>query len=433
MTEQQIWFLMIFSLPFLPAVVIFFLIKPQHGDADVIGGIPFFPGLRVKLAGAIATYLVIVVLALVAYQIIVKDETIALILEPVDRAGGRLDYASVNFDRAGAPIVHVEPLGDPNAGQTTLSAFELTREPFLFRSEKSLMLSRDRRNTLLRVLVGGGSLFVPAEYQAVAKEDVIVVSAAVQEDFMADWIALVNYVSIDIIPSKDVARIRQTFLVKDGSERGLTKMDFGVYSVSGLLRAELQIDKVAPEGWQGLEDRLDTVFDRQTAAGLGEDLTGLLKEVENHTRFIDRSVWPDTLEKPLEARVVGSESAVGPSVARFLFAPAPRIHLEAASPGTIYLVRLTGEIAVPDADERIDLPLVFDMKFPTKRYVSTATLLGGTEMRFRAVEPLKILSSGNAMPIARERAISQPAFLLVWAMDLPKLSRVTMPILVDDG
>lgn len=83
MTEAQVWFAMLFSIPFLPAIAVFKLIPPEKGDAQVGGNFPIFKDLSIRLAGSIATYVVIVILGIISYIILTNDRALAFRLKPV--------------------------------------------------------------------------------------------------------------------------------------------------------------------------------------------------------------------------------------------------------------------------------------------------------------------------------------------------------------
>ena len=105
--DQMLWFLLIFSVPFVPAVVVFFMIKPQAGDARVGGSLPLFKDLKLELAGGIATYLVVVLVALIAYFMITRDNLIAFEVIPKGPDGQTLSFLDINPDHIQAPSINI--------------------------------------------------------------------------------------------------------------------------------------------------------------------------------------------------------------------------------------------------------------------------------------------------------------------------------------
>jgi hypothetical protein len=80
MNEGQIWFLLVFSIPFLPAFIVFRMLPAGDLRGTARGKLPFLGRLDIRMQGAVVAYVIVCLIALGAYVVITRTETINITL-----------------------------------------------------------------------------------------------------------------------------------------------------------------------------------------------------------------------------------------------------------------------------------------------------------------------------------------------------------------
>jgi len=86
MSEEQIWFVLIFSIPFIPALVIFNVLPAGEMEGRAHGRFPFLGKLSIRMRGAVVAYVIICLIAVGAYWVITRTimVKVALVPDPVE-------------------------------------------------------------------------------------------------------------------------------------------------------------------------------------------------------------------------------------------------------------------------------------------------------------------------------------------------------------
>lgn len=336
MTEQQIWFLLIFSVPFIPAIIVFKLIKPKSGDAKIGGRIPIVKDLQIELGGAIATYVVIVLIALLAFSKIVEDKRLTVKIQPQNSEGQYVGLSDVNLEKLMSSSFDLVVRSD--SGDRFLLSdddFEFDEKNFHFLANPEIYVRSVNRQGKL-YFEPGGSRFVssPDSNAALAttKNGEYSLRLQVEADLLADWIARVDLFWITV--RETTVDTVQVTVLQDNSRDGISRIRFGASNVSGLAVIEAN-------AWDGSNEIVErylanvTKVSKTTEWDTSTKLFELSSElIEAHNgRGIDRGVWTSDNPKGL----VKNTGPDDPSV-YFVHAPSKRIDLPSAMGGRFVII-----------------------------------------------------------------------------------------------
>ena len=339
MTEQQVWFLLIFSIPFIPAVLVFKIIKPKSGDAKVGGRIPIVKDLQIELGGAIATYVVIVLIALLAFSMIIEDKRLVVKIDPKNSEGQSINFGDVNIEKLTGSSFDLTVSADSgDRFLLTASDFVLSDDLLQFVAKPEIYVRERSKDGRIHFTPGGGR-FVSGSNNAVVlsatKNGEYSVGLELEEVFLADWIARADMLWINV--ERNRVETVQVTVFEDNSKEGIRKLRFGTANVSGLTG-------INSDAWDGEPDEIKQyLLDvQQAASDIGPQTSTILRRLANdlidahHGKKIDSGEWKSTTDQGLQKNTGPNDPLV-----YFIHAPSKRIELPSAAGGRFILVRET--------------------------------------------------------------------------------------------
>lgn len=420
MTEQQIWFVLIFSIPFIPAIAVFFMIKPQPGDAKVVGGsIPILKDMKIELGGAIATYVVIALVGFLGYYIIVQDKRLEVELVPVDENGIPYDAASIRLEELIASNFRLQvSTGSETDYSVSAADFRIFKAPSRLLAQGKVYVRDIRKNdenALFFRAVGG--LFTEDVVRAeVAVDGRYTIDVRIRSEFIVEWIAAFDgrWESI----RTDDHKTRRVLLLRDNSDKGLRSVTFGLQNVPGLRQIDVSVysveEQLAAEFISEYSD-YSTSLDAPTVEHIGGLVEAFVSA--NKNREISTDSWVSERPEGLE-RI---ESGPG-RVIEFRFAPSPKIVLPKVEPEQLILVVMNFEINPPDTTD--------DRPYGHRQHFST-------EQMYLQIESVNLVS--NSLPLVEFPGRDSPkAADVPWFRDegffamsfnsMPLGSEITVPL-----
>lgn len=364
LTEQMIWFLLIFSVPFVPAIMVFLLIKPQSGDAKVGGSLPFFKELKIELAGAIATYLVIVLLAIVAYRMITNEKLISLHINPVTEFGETVLLSQVDPAFRSDPKVYAR-LKDGSGNYSFLGDFNQMNPPYEYVAEKRFFLPESARRGEVEFRLGDGTHFIPKVYALNITEGKFTLNAEVRSDMISDWTSLLHSTSYTLNDEGSEWTATDFMVFQDTSTAGPNRFSLGTMSILGLTDANLQLWRVDEASALATLEKIRSLLNGQPSSETSEALTVLEGELLASAERLSEAVWSPTGDTG-EPYVPPLHTQDGQT--KFLGAPSARIDLKPnwRTPNTLFLIRITTKEQVTP-EELMDRPALSIMyNYPTE-------------------------------------------------------------------
>ncbi|WP_064820473.1 hypothetical protein [Rhizobium phaseoli] len=317
MISSYIWFVLIFIVPFIPAVVVFHMIKPQEGDAKVGGNVPLFRDLKLDLGGAIATYVVIVVFAIVAFFVINRSEAIAVsfIVEPTNSAGDSIPSEYVNWEKIRLETLSIG-VQAKNGSKYYVDSFAKAPDTFKVGSHNTLSFLRADFGTPVPLeLLGNKSLFLYEPTASLRQE--IVVKVVVADEFLNDWIVVADLLEETFSGSDGTETSRKVLILQNGTKASLSNIRFGGWGLSGLKSMSMSARRVSQNSIT------DFVKSEISAARLPKNIVparfaGAVREVFDHAS----SAGDVKIDEEQIKKEVPSATRVG--AASIIFAPSPR-------------------------------------------------------------------------------------------------------------
>lgn len=363
MNEQQIWYVLIFSIPFIPAIAVFFMIKPEPGDARVVGGsIPILKDMKIELGGAIATYVVIALVGFLGYYIIVQDKRLEVELVPVDENGIQYDAASIRLDELVDSNFRIEVSTGPERNYSVSAAdFRVVEAPSRLLGQGSVYVRDIRKNAedaLFFRAVGG--LFTEDTVRAELSVDGrYTIDVRIRSEFIVEWIAAFDGRWDSI--GTDEHTIHRVMLLRDNSDTGLRPITFGLQNIPGIRKFDVSVysvDEQLADAFIADFAMSSTNLDASAVDRIGQLVGSFVSE---HSALeISSGSWISERAEGLE-RIEASPG----SVVQMRFAPSPKIVLPTAEKGQLVLVVMNFEGSAPDpTDVR---PYGFGQHFSTEK------------------------------------------------------------------
>ncbi|WP_202350282.1 hypothetical protein [Mesorhizobium sp. 113-1-2] len=317
MTSGQVWFLMIFIVPFIPAALVFYIIKPVAGDAKVGGSLFLFKDLRLDLGGSIATYVVIVVMAVTAFFIINRSEAIAVTFRilPANSAGEILSYEDVNWTKVRVDTLQLG-VQAKNGTKYYVGGFKEDPKKESIESSGALEFLHSDFGAAVSLELRGSSS-VSLFDQKVPLSDNLAVKVVIADELLNDWTSLVDLQAERISKSSDENVSRKLFLFRNGTNTSLPNIRFGSWGLLGLKSMSMVTRRISQAAMSKF---------------IASDFSEMRSQVKvDNQRLIDSAtrIFMNASESgQVEWRAAQSQGAV-PVVVRdgsasILFAPSPR-------------------------------------------------------------------------------------------------------------
>lgn len=345
MTEQQLWFLLIFSIPFAPAFIVFKLIKPKSGDAKIGGVIPIVKDLQIELGGAIATYVVIVLVALFAHSLITEDKRLVITIEPRNSDGQKVNKHDVNVERMlKSPFVLTAFSRTGERFPISSSEFDYDEETFNFTASPEVYLRAEDPFGHVYFNVEG-SRFAPPPTTPLALEITnngnYNLELELKSELLADWMSVASLSWVDIGAAE--VRVTDVTILYDFSKEGIARVSFGTMNASGLMNISTEVWEGKPDLIKNFLTEVEDVVNKLDGDS-GEALRQLSQTLINkHSRF-QPSIGSDDWTAPnQETGLVKRDTGARPSVF-FIHAPSKRISLPSGQPGRYILVHESSEL-----------------------------------------------------------------------------------------
>lgn len=372
MTEAQIWFLLIFSVPFVPAVVVFFLIKPESGDARVGGSIPLFKDLRLELAGSIATYVIIVIFSIIAYVVLARHETIvgSMLLNPVTPEGRLADPARINWDEAKLPPVKL--VGSEKATFPIGFSYDRARRGYV--SSTPLKILRSSIGSRVELQAGENIAFFGLPPKSfIDLESSMKAEIMIKDEMFVDWTVRLDWQFAEYDLDRMEVKQMKVYILTDNTRLGMTRVNLNSWSIRGLRELLLSIYRLEKDS----TDELLQAYSKNVKLPNGfnsaiAELSAKIKEITNKSSRVGHDEWRWPHAEPFAAPVTSAGAA------SILFAPAPRVTLPSTEgPGSSIAVVIKTLAALPPGWVAKPAPLSTNFDYVTENALISIALSGG--------------------------------------------------------
>src|SRR5271165_1093140 len=313
MTEQQIWFLLIFTIPFIPATVVFLFIRPQAGDAKVGGSIPIFKDLKLDLGGAIATYVVIVIFALVAYWLITKKQVVAFEVRPVTESGEIVEPNSVDWRNLDVPQLEVHA-GTIKNGVNDLA---LDEEKHLFVNPKGDYFSADLigSNVVFDILASRTNLAESTENVLGSK---IRLDMKIKDSALYGWLGRFDRTAFLFSPNEKKYMASRLFFLTNIGKNNTGRIELSPWAARGLASLTMRVYRVNENTLTDALTEFGQINKSEDNRQYGTRVDAWAKNLLKTSSLIGSASWQRAGEAP-------KELIVGDDTAKIYAAPTPRV------------------------------------------------------------------------------------------------------------
>ncbi|MEL6368657.1 MAG: hypothetical protein AAFQ16_11935 [Pseudomonadota bacterium] len=430
MTEAQIWFAMLFSIPFIPAIAVFNLIPPEKGDAQVGGKLPIFKDLSIRLAGSIATYVVIVILGIISYMILTTDRALVFRLKPVIN-----DYYIVNRDTQSRLSILPEVWENPPNVSVTfgekridLTDFQRNGESDLFVANKKIYVTRDGWGNEINLKSAESAYFSRSDVSRTVgfNADTLELEIEVREHMVADWIANYNRVHYDVDLDQSTISTRKVLMISSNARIRQRAIKLGTVSVSGIQELNLVTYQLNANGVDSFKTALEKIKTNENPDLIVEALNAAEQELLSSPALaaLDDASWSWEGEGEFVAVASGSGQ-----YSKILFAPTPGVRLPVkATDDDEYFVIVTETIgSLPSEWVREPEPVSVRYEFPTEFASITVSLLGQSGRFDGPMAQVVLETPKGDEPIDRAQSHQSVKTKSAWADDLLKSSKMIFP------
>ena len=433
--DQMLWFVLIFVIPFLPAIIVFLLIKPQAGDTLVGGSVPFFKNLKIELAGAIGTYFVVVLISLVAFQVITSKKLIAFSVEPVSPDGRPISISEINTEFLVPPKLSVRA-SPPGSGQRALSWTDLSGDLELvdgrleFTSSRAYQIANHLDNGVLYGRINNSGAYLGSEIFELETSPTIYVKARMTNQIMADWLNLFMMDRIWYDETDKSLRFEIVSVLRDQSvSQNLRRIQLGAVSMEGLTSIDLQLFRTSADNSDDFTSYVESV--RQKSAT--ETTRNQLRD--NFNKFLEKAILLDNASisyddaNPYRREIVPENPE---SIWFFMNAPSPRVSLknEWLQSGDDYVIRLS--LVVDDVDSFFgdESPYVTVYNFGTKLALFDMELKGyGLKLEpQRQTAEIESPVHNEILSDIDDHFVKNETGTFYLARELPKNTRAKIPL-----
>lgn len=423
MSEQQIWFLLIFSVPFVPAIVVFLFIRPRDGDAHVGGSLPILKDLRLDLGGAIATYLVIVVLGIIAYLFITQHEAVAFEIPLLTPDGVPIDPKQVEWANVQSPKIVIKLVHGTTAATHVFDDFSLHAEQKRFVSRTPLYFSS--------ALIGQPASFEIAsnastmgDLEEAPLQPIMTLSMRLKDRVLADWLVRIDHISFNFNTDDKKLLIKRLWVLTNVGKGAHDRVQFGPWSVEGLQGLMFRVFKVSQTSVLSALEKIETLRGSDAANAAR---TAALEEAEN-SLFKDASEIGNVRwdRGPGEERV---GYALGTDAAKLYVAPLPRIDsipggLESGQ-SLVALIDATATIPETWRDEVP--PIVALYSFLTDQVFVDVSSSGAQELCETPFD-IQIDAPDGQQSLDRSKVTRTSKSIFLWTSALEKDTKLVVPI-----